>query len=84
MAVLDVDSERSNIPCFIFSSCSGVPSTVLVTPVQALSKSIAVLLTRANAPVATPLAIDAFLPTSVILPPAFSTLLPKSDIFSDM
>jgi hypothetical protein len=51
MAVVGLTADMSCSPCSIAASCAGVPSTVLVTPAQADSQSIADL--AAKTPTAT-------------------------------
>ena len=74
VALLAVASDKSSIPCFIFSNCSSVPSTVFVTPVKAVSKFIALAVIPTKAVLATALITLNFCPTAV-------TLFPRSCIF---
>ena len=78
VALLAVDSDKSNKPSFIFSNSSSVPSTVLVTPVNAVSKSIALLATPTNAALAAALTIVSFLPTLVIESPKVCIFVPTA------
>ena len=80
VALLAVASDNLNKPCLIFSNSSSVPSTVFVTPVNAVSKSIALLVTPTNVALAAALTGISFFPTSVILEPTFCNFSPTAAI----
>lgn len=69
------------MPCFKFVNCSSVPSTVFVTPVNAVSKSIADFREATAIPPTTPLTIDNLFPILSIFSPYFFSFSPDSSHF---
>ena len=85
-----ISFDKSNIPCLSLFNCSSVPSTVLVTPVQALSYEIDDFNDAPTTAATPPLNTESLLPAlSNLFPkllklsPSFVMLFPAFINFSD-